>query len=198
MKKKNGKKGFTLVELLAALVILGLLTIIAAPNIVGILQNTKLNTYVNDAEKLVSLAEYKFRGDTSINKPTTNNQCIFMSLGYLGTGEFQNPPYGGEYSTDGSYVVIVRKENASGVVNYEYYVQLVELEKKKNPSDPDRFDGIKAYSYEKVKSDSPTTFVETGMSSIVKVSSSTSSIQYKNASGSNATCTVITNGKYVG
>ena len=197
MKKKNDKKGFTLVELLAALVILGLLTVIAAPNIVGILQNTKLNTYVNDAEKLVSLAEYKFRGDISINKPTSSGQCIFMSLGYLGTGEFQNPPFGGTYSEDGSYVVIVRKD-VSGVVNYDYYVQLIEVEKKKNDSDPDVFDGLKAMSYEKVKSDAPTTFIQTGMSSgVVKVSSSTTSIAYKNKAGSNETCSVIANGKYI-
>ena len=78
MKKVN-KKGFTLVELLATLVILGLLTVIAAPNIIGILTNTKLNTYISDANKLQTLAEYKFRSDSKITRPG-DGQCVILTM----------------------------------------------------------------------------------------------------------------------
>lgn len=168
MKGKNNKKGFTLVELLAALVILGLLTAIAAPNIIGILQSTKLNTYVQDAEKLVTLAEYKFKGDTSVVKPAAKDsnpnsgtsKCIIMTMKYLGTGEFKNPPYGGSYESvgDRSFVVIKRNDNsADGTLNYEYYVQLVE---EKSPSN---YSGVELEKYYTVKNNPPIDFIETGL-----------------------------------
>ncbi len=124
MKKVN-KSGFTLVELLATLVILGLLVTIAAPNIVGILQSTKQNTYIEDAKKLATLAEYKFRSDSSIEKPQTNGNCITLSMEYLGKSEFRNAPYGGEYLDDYSFVKITRENN-----EYKYYVQLIEADTK--------------------------------------------------------------------
>ena len=80
---KFNRQGFTLVELLAALVILGLLMVVAAPNVLGILNRNKSEIYIEDAKKLVSRAEYVMRGDTSISKPTgTGANCIAFSLGY--------------------------------------------------------------------------------------------------------------------
>ena len=60
MKMKLNKKGFTLIELLAAMVILAAIMVIAVPNVMGILNNSKADAYVEDAKKLLSLAEYKF------------------------------------------------------------------------------------------------------------------------------------------
>ena len=50
MIKKNSN-GFTLVELLATMVILGILMAIALPNVVGVLNNNRNKTYVADAKK---------------------------------------------------------------------------------------------------------------------------------------------------
>ena len=75
-------KAFTLVELLATLAILSVIMIIAIPNVIGILEKNKNTTYVEDAKKLVALADYEFTRDDSIKRPkgTTANECIIIRL----------------------------------------------------------------------------------------------------------------------
>ena len=158
--KKINKKGFTLVELLATLVILGLLTVIAAPNIIGILTNTKLNTYISDANKLQTLAEYKFRSDSKITRPG-DGQCVILTMNYLGTSEFKNPPYGGEYDYNNSYVVIRKSGN-----EYKYYVQIIEDIKKNDAGVVTEYGGITQIIKSEIKKENNTALVETGMSSL--------------------------------
>lgn len=119
MKKNN--KGFTLVELLAALVILGVLSLLALPTVINLLGNSRDKLYVTDAKKLISQAEYKFRvASSEIEKPD-DGECLVLSMIYLDNSDFDNPPNNGEYVREASYVVI---KNNSG--NYEFAVQLVE------------------------------------------------------------------------
>ncbi len=48
------KKGFTLIELLAVIVILGIILVIAVPNIMSIINRTKLDAYKKNEEILIS------------------------------------------------------------------------------------------------------------------------------------------------
>lgn len=114
-------KGFTLIELLATVVILGIIMVIAIPNVTGILQKNKAKSYYEDAKKLVTLAEYKMRGNSSVTKPNLPGDCLVMNLFYLDNSEFENPPNGGSYEKKGSFVVI-KKDGSS----YKYYVRLLE------------------------------------------------------------------------
>lgn len=117
----KNQKGFTLVELLAVIVILGIIMAIAIPNVTGILYRNRSSTYVEDAKKLATTAEYKFRGSNNGIVRPADGQCVVMNLAYLDNSEFEDPPNGGEYLKNQSYVVI--KRNGS---SYEYYVQLLE------------------------------------------------------------------------
>ncbi len=118
----NNNKGFTLVELLGSMVILGLLMIMVVPNIVGILSKNKEKTYKEDAKKLVEVAKYKMSmKKDGVVPPIHSNQCVILGLGYLDNAEFANPPNGGCYDVTRSYVA-VKLENH----RYVYYVQLVE------------------------------------------------------------------------
>ena len=121
----KNKKGFTLVELLAAMVILGLIMAIAIPNIMGVLKSNKDKIYVEDAKRLSALAEYKFKGDSTIVKPTEIYQCTVLPLSYLDNGEFEKAPDGKPYDKNKSFVTI-KKEDAK----YIYYVTLADSSNK--------------------------------------------------------------------
>ena len=119
MRKSN--KGFTLVELLASLVIVGLLAIFALPTVVNLLGNSREKLYITDAKKLISQAEYKFRvASSEIEKPD-NGDCLVLSMVYLDNSDFANSPNNGKYVREASYVVV---KNNNG--NFEFSVELVE------------------------------------------------------------------------
>ncbi len=122
----KSEKGFTLVELLATIVILGIIMVVAVPNVTGIIYKNRSNTYVEDAKKLVTLAEYEIRSNNNKITRPGDKQCIAFSLEYLDNAEFEDPPNNGEYLKNDSFV-IVKKESGSLV----YYVQLVEKFKGK-------------------------------------------------------------------
>ena len=113
-------KGVTMMELLGAMVILGILFGLAVPAITTVINDTRNKTYVDDAMKLVSNAEYALRKDNKIPKPTTD-RCVLMTMVYLDNGVFDEGPYGGSYEKNMSYVV-VKKEGGKDV----YYVRIIE------------------------------------------------------------------------
>ena len=122
---KLNNKGFTLVELLAAMVILAAIMVIAVPNIMGILNNSKADAYVEDAKKLLSLAEYKIRANPDL-RPASVNSCTKLTLKYLDNSEFKNAPNNGTYDQQKSFVVVTRKADKAGKKQYDYAVTIVE------------------------------------------------------------------------
>ncbi len=119
-------RGFTLVELLGSMVILGLLMLIVVPNVVGLLNSNKETVYVEDAKKLVNIAKTKATMKKDFSMPTAARPCVLLGLGYLDNSEFDTPPNGGCYDVNRSYVIIKLEDS-----QYKYYVQLVEYYKGK-------------------------------------------------------------------
>lgn len=112
------RKAFTLVELLGVIVILSIIMIIAIPNITSVLEKTKMDNYIADAKKFVSLVEYELRsGD--INKPTSS-EILKISLNYLKTSDINKDPDNNAYDKQNSYVAVARKNGY-----LVYYVNLV-------------------------------------------------------------------------
>ena len=123
MKKNN--KGFTLIELIATITILGIIMLVAIPNIMSTSIKSKNRIYVNDATKLVSLSKYKFESDPDIETPS-GLTCIKIPLSSLDQTELQKGPEGGGYDLNDSYVVIGYDNNESSP-NYKTYVYYVQL-----------------------------------------------------------------------
>ncbi len=57
------KKGFTLVELLAVIAILAILVIIALPNVLGMFNQARKNTFVTELQSIYTTAETQFVSD---------------------------------------------------------------------------------------------------------------------------------------
>lgn len=132
MIKNN--RGFTLVELLATIVVIGVLILITVPNMMGILNKNKDSNYINDAVRMKSLAEYRFRTEDKdkINKGEVS--CISYTLKELNKNQnFDNTPDSDDtksnqkaYNENKSFVV-VKKVGAE----YKYYVFLTTIDRSK-------------------------------------------------------------------
>lgn len=71
------QKGFTLVELLAVLVILGLLALIIIPSITGTLKNSKENAYKKQIQVLETAAE-KWGLENIDSLPTAGSEEVLV------------------------------------------------------------------------------------------------------------------------
>lgn len=64
-------KGFTLVELLAVIAILAILVIVAMPNVLGMFNQAKVNSFVTEVQKIMDTATTTFTKDALINSGKT-------------------------------------------------------------------------------------------------------------------------------
>lgn len=112
--------GFTLIELLATILILALLMLVAVPNVMSTIDKNKQDTYIEDAKRMVTLAEYEVRSNTDIELPLSGS-CIVIKLNALDTSSLEEAPEGGVYDYNNSFVVVARSGSS-----YLYYVTLIE------------------------------------------------------------------------
>ncbi|MCG7345005.1 type II secretion system GspH family protein [Sporosarcina sp. ACRSL] len=81
-KRLKNEKGLTLVELLAVIVILGIIAAIAVPSIGNIIQNSKLNALKADAINVLSAADLYFVEKGSADDATVTTETLKVE-GYL-------------------------------------------------------------------------------------------------------------------
>lgn len=178
-------KGYTLVELLGVMLILGIVMGVTIPNISGISTQNKITTYAEDAKKFKSTAEYMIRGDDTVKKPVGDGECVVVNLKYIHGNEYDNPPYGGEYLMNKSFVVMVKKNK-----RYHFYVQLVE---KFNTDGTDNYRGFKLLNYTELESTNYLDKLTEGlsMSDFVDVNLAGSKDDIKNTINPTTNCTTV-------
>lgn len=123
------RRGFTLVELLAMMVVLSILMVIAIPNISGIIKKNRESISIEDVNKMVRGAKTRF--STKAAFYPGENECVVLTLNYIDTNDdFKSGVNGGTYDMKESVVIVkkVPKTSPGGntVYEYKYYVRLVE------------------------------------------------------------------------
>ena len=113
-------KGFTLVEVLAMLVVLGIIMGITIPNITGILENQKVNTIIGDSKKMISSAKTEIITNNDMYLPKNNDQCVVLNLSKIDkNSDIKADADDEEYDRANSFI-LVKFNNKQ----YEYHVRL--------------------------------------------------------------------------
>lgn len=116
-----GKRGFTLVELIAMLTVLSIIMMITIPNITGMVEGQKLLGIKQDATKMMDRVKVKIASKEDIKKPS-NKKCIVFTLKDInGSDDFTEGPNGKPYLLYNSFVAMCRNNKV-----YEYFIRLVE------------------------------------------------------------------------
>ena len=87
------KKGFTLVELLAVMVILAIIVVLVTPNILKTLKNTRKNALVVYSRKMINLTKQYYQAERVAGKSTTvpDDEPFFYSVRSTEEGKTAGP-----------------------------------------------------------------------------------------------------------
>lgn len=117
------KKGFTLIELILVIGIIGVILVFAIPNVTTTLEKNKKDQMIADAKDMAEKAK-----NYILIKGCTTDKLYLNSLDT--NKEIKDSPYGGEYNRDSSYVEVVCNEN-------KYYIFLTSKDNNVTLSDSD-------------------------------------------------------------
>ena len=110
--KRSSKSGFTLVELLAVIVILAIILAIAVPSISKLIDRTSRGAFESDAKMVLKAIEYKMLEDRSINLNDINESTIKTSYN-IDNSNFQTLTV--KEMNDKIYITIVGKNKFAGL-----------------------------------------------------------------------------------
>lgn len=110
------KRAFTLIELLAVIVILSIILTISIPTIIATIENIKRDSFASATKMMLASAKVKISEDKDIIMPANNYEATILTLSYLRLENMVKDIDSGLYNKDNSYVLIVNYNDE--LVNY--------------------------------------------------------------------------------
>ncbi len=133
------KKGFTLIELILVIGIIGVILVFAIPNVTTTLEKNKKDQMIADAKDMAEKAK-----NCLLTKGY--DACQSRSLNDLDTrNEIKDSPYGAQYNRNASKVDI-KKNGNKNEYEYEYYITLTDGKMKISDVELNELNGNDKYN----------------------------------------------------
>ena len=119
------KKGFTLVELLAVIVILSVVAMIITPNVMKVKNDSTKKLYLVDAQTFITKATYMYAQEKYLNDPDfftkAGDNIYSINLGKIEGITNYKDPYGFTYDMENSVITFINLSDTEGsrVINVD-------------------------------------------------------------------------------